>query len=83
MYPYILCNCGCSLGHLYDAFKAMKAARYQAAYEALGADIDPVFIPLCESLQVNMGEELDQLGLTLECCRIRMFTQVEMKTMRA
>jgi DNA-directed RNA polymerase subunit N (RpoN/RPB10) len=78
MYPYILCVCGRSSGDLYDAYKAMREELHQQAFEDYG-DIDPMFVPVCDDIEVKTGPILDALGLELVCCRTHMMTQVEFK----
>jgi DNA-directed RNA polymerase subunit N (RpoN/RPB10) len=77
MYPYILCYCGKSLGHLFDLFNAMKRERY---IEEFGEEsFDPTMIAVITRLQVELGDILDSLHLHKDCCRVRMLTQVEFK----
>lgn len=79
MYPFILCFCGRSLGDLYDLFCAMKITKYAAAYEEAGIDIDPYLLPLCESIQVDLVDVFEALGLHMDCCRNHLLTQQEFK----
>lgn len=79
MYPWIVCfNCGKAIGDLYDAFKAMKLAKYK---EVLGEDdfesIDPALFAITEDIQIELTDIFDQLGLELMCCRAHIHTQVE------
>lgn len=84
MYPFIVCFCGRSLGDLYDVFCLMRRAKYEQACKkadknADNTDIDPSSIPLTESLQVDLVDVFEQLNLHLDCCRIRIQSQVEFK----
>lgn len=76
MYPYIVCFCGRSLGDLYDAFKHLRHKKY---LEKLGG-ITPDMVSVTEIEDVNLKDELDSLGILMPCCRSRMISQVEFKT---
>ncbi len=79
MFPFIVCYCGRSIGDLYDAFSLMKAAAYKEFYELHGDNIDPERIPISESVHLELNSICEQLGLTNECCKIRMLCQVTFK----
>lgn len=79
MYPFIVCFCGRALGDLYDAFKAMRQARYLETYGELEDVIDPRILAVTEDLHMVLGDVLDMLGLHQVCCRTHMLTQVEFK----
>lgn len=78
MYPYVVCYCGRSLGDLYDLFCAMRLSKYAEIYPETGG-IDPSLLATAEDGRVELGDVLDALGLHLDCCRVRMITQVEYK----
>lgn len=80
MYPYILCYCGRCLSDIYDLFIAMKLDKYEAAYEKLGENIDPVIIATSEAIQIDISDIFEALHLDLDCCRGRMQTQVMFST---
>lgn len=75
MYCYILCFCGRSIGDLYDLFCAMRAA----VYEANKQTVNPAKAPITDQVAVDISTVLDDLGLHMQCCRVRISTQVEMK----
>jgi DNA-directed RNA polymerase subunit N (RpoN/RPB10) len=75
MFPYITCFCGKSIGDLYDVFHMMRMEEYRKALDGLDYDLNPVLISTI-GLHVDLSEILTNLGLTSECCRVRMFTQV-------
>lgn len=77
MYPYIRCFCSRSLGDKYELFKVMRLERYRDYFERTGIRVSPNNIPLADNVRVEVGDILDQLGLTVTCCRTRMITQVE------
>jgi DNA-directed RNA polymerase subunit N (RpoN/RPB10) len=81
MYPPILCMCGRSLGDLYDLFQAMRVLAYVKAYAEAGFDIDPANLPVSESIQVLLWPDLVALHIHLDCCRARMLTAVEFKSL--
>jgi DNA-directed RNA polymerase subunit N (RpoN/RPB10) len=74
MFPYIVCFCGKTIGHLYAAYIAIRGAMIKAAR----GDVAPEMYHLALS-DVETGEILDQLGLRLSCCRTRMMSQVTYK----
>lgn len=79
MYPYILCYCGRSLGDLYDLFNVLRAAKYTEAYVEFGEDIDPAFLAISDLVQVDLTDVFDALHIHMECCKVRIQTQVEFK----
>lgn len=79
MYPFVVCFCGRALGDIYDVFKIMRRAKYSAAYGDLEDDFDPSLIALNEAIQVDLTDVFDSLGIHMDCCRIRLNTQVEFK----
>lgn len=77
MYPYIVCFCGCALGHLCDVFQAIKRERM---VEEFGEGvIDPAMTAVITGLSVQLGDVLDDLGFKNECCRSRLISYVEFK----
>lgn len=79
MYPRIVCECGRSLGDLYDAFKAMRLKQYIEVYKTLPTKLDPVKVAFSRDINMNMSGIFDALGLHLVCCRGKMTSQVEFK----
>lgn len=77
MYPYIVCYCGRALGHLFDVFNTIR--RDRLAQEFGDEALDPVMIAIIKDTHIELGDVLDQLHLTNNCCRARMITQVEFK----
>jgi len=77
MYPYIVCYCGRSLGDLYDLFKELRAAEFRKKFGKL--EIDPGMIATAEDLQVELDGVFKMLHLNLQCCRVRMMSQIEFK----
>lgn len=78
MYPFIVCFCGRALGDIYDLFCAMRSAKQARMFE--GIDIDPSYVPIVDTIQIDLLDVFDSLGLHMDCCRTRMLTQVEFKT---
>lgn len=77
MYPLIVCVCGRSIGDLFDLFKAMQKEKYTSRFGDI--EFDPDMIAVNPALQVEVGDILDDLKLTNECCRTKMICQVEFK----
>lgn len=77
MYPYIRCFCGRSLGDIYEAFEAMKAARYAEIYGDDAGQPNPFMFQIADSVQVEIGDILSALNVHLDCCRARLLTQVQ------
>ena len=80
MYPYILCVCGRDIGSVYDLFKLMKAEEYAAAIKTLGLNVDPEMMSVC-NVDVKLDKVLKALNINLQCCRVKLLTQVEFKNM--
>ena len=77
MYPYIVCFCGCALGHVADIYQAIKRERVA---EEFGEDaVDPACSAVVTGLTVELGDVLDDLQITNPCCRSRMISYVEFK----
>lgn len=79
MYFLIVCTCGQSLGDLADAYKLLRHKRTQEAIISSGRPIDPSVLATVDDMQPAMGADLTALGLTAECCRLRMLSCVEFK----
>lgn len=79
MYFLIVCTCGQSLGDLSDAFKLLRHKRTQEAILKAGRPINPSVLATVDDLQPQLGDDLTSLGLTSQCCRLRMLTCVEFK----
>lgn len=75
----IVCTCGQSLGDLSDAYKLLRHKRIQEAILKAGRVIDPSVLATVDDLQPSMGADLTALGLSAECCRLRMMACVEFK----
>ncbi len=75
MYPYIVCFCSRSLGDLWDAYKEMRKLKNEEA----GGELDPLLLAITDSVEVDLSGVLDDLCLTMDCCRTRMTTLVEFK----
>lgn len=76
MYGYVLCRCGRCLANVYDLFKRLRADKIAAQVDG---EISPKFLPLSDAATVELGDILDQLQLTRECCRACIMQQVEFK----
>lgn len=77
MYPFIVCyTCGFRSGDLYDAFIAMRREKYKKAYDSAGLKYDPALTPINESIQVDLSDVFEQLGIRMDCCKTHMCTQV-------
>ena len=76
MFPYILCYCGCALGHIYDVFLVIK--RERLAEEFGDSVFDPTMIAIV-GIHVDLGDILDDLQIHNDCCRVRIMQQVEFK----
>ena len=79
MYPLVLCFCGQALGHIYDAFKQMRAYKYTKLIEDLGFDIDVNSIPINDDINMDLLDVFEALKVDKLCCRGHLNTQVEMK----
>jgi hypothetical protein len=80
MYPYIVCFCGCSLGDIYDAFKAMRLDAYQKALQDPNfVNINPAVLAITANVKIDLSDVFVQLCITQECCQTRLNTQVEFK----
>ncbi len=77
MYPYIVCYCWRELGSLYDVFKILRNAAYAEVFEGFDESIDPVLISLSEEAQIDLRDVYEQLNVHLQCCRVRLLTEVE------
>lgn len=74
--PVIVCRCGRSLGDLFQAYRAIRVKKIAAAAGALPGDIPPTKIKSSiANLKIELGDELDKLGLPLDCCRTIFTTQ--------
>lgn len=53
----------------------MRVKKYRAIF---GDDVtaDPIMLSITADVDVGLGEELDQLNITHQCCRTKMLTQV-------
>jgi DNA-directed RNA polymerase subunit N (RpoN/RPB10) len=78
MYPFIVCFCGRSIGDLYDAFNMMRMDKYAKAIGAAG-EIDPVLLPISESVQIELNDIFDELNINMVCCRMHLHALVEFK----
>ncbi len=77
MIPFIVCSCGRSLGDLYDAFAALRMAKYELVFGADAQYVDPVVLAIMsDSYEHNLLDEFAALGIELECCRLRIDKQV-------
>lgn len=75
MYPYILCFCGKALGNIYDIFKLMRAEKYAHIDECM----DTFLLSITNDFKISLEDIFEQLNVPLECCRVRLNTQVEFK----
>lgn len=80
MYPFIVCFCGRSLGDLYDAFKIMRLQKYSEAYAEAEIDVDPAILAITEPIQVDLSDVYKQLNIHTDCCKVKLATQVEFKS---
>lgn len=82
MYPFIVCFCGRALGDIYDAFLAMRLAKYIEVYgDLIGDRVDPDVIPISDKVGVDLQDVFETLNIPLQCCRMHLATQVEFKTL--
>lgn len=79
MYPYITCTCGRSLGDLYDAFKVMRKKKIAAIAAEKNPSIKPNMMIVGQDLQIDLNDDLNALGLKMDCCRMRMMSLVEFR----
>lgn len=77
MYPYIICFCGREIGHIFDAFNAMRQEKHKKAFADLGYNIDPRLLAITFDFKVDLSDIFDALGLHVECCRTRISTQAQ------
>lgn len=57
----------------------MRLEKYKAEYAKHGLKIDPSLLAISEQVQVSLSEVLDQLNIHVDCCRMRLLSQVEFK----
>lgn len=81
MFPYVVCpSCGWCIGQISPLFDAMRKDRYAAALKEKGIDVDTAnheMIQSNEGVSVELGDILDKLGVRMECCRVKLLTQVQ------
>jgi DNA-directed RNA polymerase subunit N (RpoN/RPB10) len=80
MFPYIRCGCGVSLGDYYDAIKLIrqnKIAAFMSSVITSEFVSRPDMIMVGNDISIDLEEELDALGFTLDCCRMKQTTAVE------
>lgn len=80
MYPYILCFCGRPLGHIYDAFVLMRAYKYTVLMKSIGYDMDVNAFSISDDIKLDLTDVFKALQIESGCCRARLNTQVEFKT---
>ncbi len=81
MWPYILCSCGRDIGSIYDVFKLMRISKYSEALSELDDDVDPAILCIIEDIRVELGDVLNSLKIFTMCCRVKLITQVEFKSL--
>ncbi len=79
MYPYIVCNCGFSLGDKHDAFKALRAKKREKYFESIGKYVDPTNFSYSEDQQIELRDVFEMLNIRLPCCKKSIMTLVEFK----
>ena len=78
MYCFIICpECGKCLANLYDLYLAMRKDRIEDFLGEDLIDINPYFISILETNGLKVGDILDDLNITKQCCRGHMIAQVE------
>lgn len=64
-------------------YSEMRKEVIESELKKLGRPIEPDLTHLATDFQPVMGEILDKLGITLECCRVRFLTSVEFDDLAA
>jgi len=70
----VLCRCGRCVSSLYFAFDTARKNKIAAS----APNASPFQIPLIDQTEkAALGETLDELGVTRECCRQLLLTSIE------
>lgn len=75
--PVVCFSCGKSLDAYFKAFKEIRQKKMRDLEKDHPDKIKPNMIPVSDELQPVLGEDLDAMGFTLECCRMNILTTVE------
>ena len=73
----VRCTCGNSIGDLVDAFKYLRYKKVSKAVRDSGRNITTDMFAIITELKIEFGDELNQLGLMLDCCRSAMLSADE------
>lgn len=73
----ILCSCGKSLADIYDAFCAYRNKRIGKHLFDKKLDISPDMMTISDDIKVELEEPLNELGVNMICCRMRLLTTVK------
>lgn len=80
MFPWLVCFCGAEISIAQRMFEILKEAKYKELYggeTATGDRMKASNLSVLELAQLDMGDELDALGIDAGCCRTRIMTGVE------
>lgn len=72
MFPYVLCSCGRDIGCLHRLFSEMRKDKLKEKY---GSVIDASMLQATSDLEIELGQILDDIGVTTICCRTKLLTQ--------
>lgn len=79
----VLCTCGKSLAAYYAAFRKIRTEEMKKILQTHSAknvtDIKSGMIAVSDDLNPMLGEFLDKMHITRECCRQIMITHVDFK----
>ena len=73
----VVCTCGRSIGDLHPIYTVLRQQVIDAELKKIGRNIDPDQTQLATDFHPQLGEILDNLGIELDCCRVRFLTNVE------
>jgi DNA-directed RNA polymerase subunit N (RpoN/RPB10) len=77
MFITVLCTCGKSIGAYFPAFKKMREIKIKETLESQSTSILSDMMILNQESQPLLGEVLDMMNITLECCRQKFLTTAE------
>lgn len=73
----VICSCGKSLDAYYDAFVIIRQEKMKEILKNHPDNVIPWMISASDELQPEMGETLDKMHMTRECCREKLLTIIK------
>lgn len=74
MFPFVRCFCGRPIGHLADAFDAMRVDAYREYFKD-HEHVTPAMITL-STVQVDISHVFKALNIHTQCCKTQLMSQV-------